>query len=73
MLRNTAPAISTIPEASATQARRLVLRYSSPVVGCMIAKISLQLELLPSVPAGPSMVDVKVDLTSDLRQGIFDE
>jgi len=43
------------------------------VVGGMIAKISLQLELLPSVPAGPSMVDVKVDLTSDLRQGIFDE
>ena len=50
-----------------------VLAYDMLTTGVAVAKISLQLELLPWVPAGPSMGDVKVDLTSGYRQGILDE
>jgi len=62
MLRNTAPAISTIPAASATQARRLVLLLLAG--GRLHDRQDIPaIELLPWVPNGPSMADVKVDLT----------
>jgi hypothetical protein len=43
MLRSTVPVIRTSPTASAIELRRRVLLNSSPLVGCMVAKISRQL------------------------------
>ena len=70
MLRSTAPVIRTIPAANPIQLRRRVRANSSPVVGCMVAKISRRLELrLDTRSPGPLPAEGAVDPGQGGRRG----